>query len=90
MAVKPIETAPKHLKGCDSPRSEVLTGALIEVDEIWCVLCELWLEKQEELNSYYKRVYSYHKHRRLLVSINSIFMFRLELLILRPEFCEKK
>ena len=51
MAVKPIETAPKPLKECDSPRSEVLTGALIEVDEILCVLCELWLEK-EELNSY--------------------------------------
>ena len=76
MAVKPIETAPKPLKGCDSQRSEVLTDAFIEVDEILCALCELWLDKQEEPNSYYKRVYSYHKHRRLLVSIriNSNFI----------------
>jgi hypothetical protein len=74
MALKPIERAPKPLKGCGSPRSEVLTGALIEVDGILCVLCELWLDKQEELKSYCKRVYSYHKHRRLLVSINSSFI----------------
>ena len=74
MAVKPIETAPKPLKGCDCLRSEVLTGALIGMDEMLCVLCELWLDKQEELNSYYKRVYSYHKHRCLLVSINSSFI----------------
>jgi hypothetical protein len=73
MVVKPIETAPKPkpLRGRDSPQPEVLTGALIEVDEILCVLCELRLGKQEELNSCYKRVHSYYKHRRLFVSINS-------------------
>jgi hypothetical protein len=49
MAVTPIETAPKPSKECDSPRSEVLTGALIELEEILCVLCESWLHKQEEL-----------------------------------------
>jgi hypothetical protein len=37
MAVKPIETAPKPLKECDSPRSEVMTVALIEVEEVLCV-----------------------------------------------------
>jgi hypothetical protein len=36
---------------CDSPQKQY-PGALIQVEDILSICCELWLDKQYELNSY--------------------------------------
>jgi hypothetical protein len=46
MIVKPFSTAPGPLKGRDSPWSDVYMRALIQVEDILSICCELWLDKQ--------------------------------------------
>jgi hypothetical protein len=52
MFFEPFATAPGHLKDCDTPQSEVSMRAMMEVEDIFSVCCEFWLEKQQEFNSY--------------------------------------
>jgi hypothetical protein len=52
MPVKPFTTAPGPLKVCDSPWLNLSICALIRVEDILSICCELWLDKQQCLNSY--------------------------------------
>jgi hypothetical protein len=58
MPLKPPETAPGPLQGCDTPWSHVSLRALIQVEDILSIYCELWLDKQQELKQllYWERV----------------------------------
>lgn len=40
------------LKACDSPRCYVSRRTLNQVEKVLSICCELWLDKQYELNSY--------------------------------------
>jgi hypothetical protein len=51
MLVELFATAPRPLRGRDTPQLEVSMRALILVEGIVSVCCEFWLDKQE-LNSY--------------------------------------
>jgi MFS family permease len=52
MPVKPFILAPGALKWSDIPWSDVSTRVLIQVEGIWGMCCELWHDKQSEVNSY--------------------------------------
>jgi hypothetical protein len=45
MPVKPLATASEPLKGCHSPWSDVSIRALIQVEDVLSICCELWLDK---------------------------------------------
>ena len=46
MLVKPSASAPEPLKWWESPWSDVSKRALISVEEVQCICCELCLDKQ--------------------------------------------
>ena len=52
MTVKPFTSTPSSLEVCESPRSDASTGDLIQVEDLLSNYCELWLDKQQEFNSY--------------------------------------
>jgi hypothetical protein len=52
MLVKALATEPGRLNGSESPWSDVSMRAFIQVAVILSISCELWLDKQYELNSY--------------------------------------
>lgn len=52
MHVETLATSPRPLQRWDSPWAVTSTFALIQVEDILIISCELWLDKQQQFNSY--------------------------------------
>ena len=53
LPVKPFASVPGRLKGCGSPWWDASMCAVIQVEEILSICCELWFDNQQELNNYW-------------------------------------